>query len=201
MSIQTAMPERRVTVLRRDTESWRLTMLVQRTCPIPDCNKPIESRGWCKNHAQKWRYSGTPYGRPIIPALERLHELTSFDGGCWLWLGYKTKLGYGHMYDAQAQRMGLAHRVIYGHLRGCIPDGLELDHLCRTPACVNPEHLEPVTHAENMRRTVVVKDSCPRGHLFTESNTGWIKTNGRRRCLQCHRGQEHARYHRKKAMV
>lgn len=68
------------------------------------------------------------------------------DGDCWAWTGYRQPSGYGQ-FDKQ-----YAHRWAFEHLRSEIPEGLELDHLCRVRHCVNPWHLEPVTHAENHRR-------------------------------------------------
>lgn len=75
---------------------------------------------------------------------------------CWLWNGYKDKDGYGIfstfvMGKAQAERV---HRLVYRHHKGEIPEGLVLDHLCRTRHCVNPDHLEPVTILENTQRGV-----------------------------------------------
>jgi len=70
--------------------------------------------------------------------------------GCWLWDANTTRGGYGHF--KVSGRMVYAHRLAYEKLVGPIPDGLSLDHLCRVPGCVNPDHLEPVTHAENVRR-------------------------------------------------
>lgn len=69
--------------------------------------------------------------------------------GCWLWMGCCSN-GYGHM--RRQKRCVLAHRFSYELHKGPIPEGLELDHLCRIPSCVNPDHLEPVTSAENTRR-------------------------------------------------
>jgi hypothetical protein len=70
--------------------------------------------------------------------------------GCHVWIGARDAHGYGAI---QIERtVGKAHRIAYELARGAVPEGLELDHLCRHPYCVNPDHLEPVSHAENMRR-------------------------------------------------
>ena len=71
------------------------------------------------------------------------------DTPCWIWTGALNERGYGRAWG------GPAHRVFYERHVGQVPPGLELDHLCRNRACVNPAHLEPVTHAENMRRSAL----------------------------------------------
>jgi hypothetical protein len=78
-------------------------------------------------------------------------RLVDAEGDCWLWTGVKNKAGYGEHYYPY-RRKAMAHRYIYELLVGPIPAGLPLDHLCRVPACVNPDHLEPVTVGENTRR-------------------------------------------------
>lgn len=82
------------------------------------------------------------------------------DTGCWEWTAHRTRLGYGRFY---AGRYVQASRWSFEFFRGPIPDGLEIDHLCRNRACVNPDHLEPVSHAENCRRVPGRMVECPTG--------------------------------------
>lgn len=105
-------------------------------------------------------------------------EWTSFTNGSHRWQGYgKVTLGPG--------RYVYAHRAVYEELRGPIPEGLELDHLCRNHACVNPWHLEPVTHRENMRRSVLGSvTECVNGHPFDDANT-YTRKGGGRVCKAC----------------
>jgi hypothetical protein len=107
---------------------------------------------------------------------------------CWLWSGAKTGPGYGAINSGGRGTPVLAHRLSYEMLVGPIPEGLVLDHLCRVRNCVNPAHLEPVTHAENLRR-VPVSPQCPHGHDFTPENTG-RNPNGGRVCRTCKRSRE-----------
>lgn len=110
--------------------------------------------------------------------------------GCWLWQGAQNGHGYGALNVAGKQRG--AHRVVYELLRGPIPTGLTLDHLCRRRHCVNPDHLEPVTIKENLRRgngstgRCFRKTRCKRGHAFTDENTYRPKRGGRI-CRACRR--------------
>jgi len=103
---------------------------------------------------------------------------------CWLWKGCLDKNGYGLAYDQERMNTGLAHRLVYILLKGSIAEGLVLDHLCRTHACVNPEHLEAVTQKENVRRGESYwrnKDHCTKGHEYK----GTVNTRGARVCRAC----------------
>ena len=103
--------------------------------------------------------------------------------GCWLWLGNLKRDGYG-VIKRDGRTQG-AHRLVYERSIGPIPEGLELDHLCRNRACVNPEHLEPVTHLENMRRRYVLITECIRGHSLVDEANVQRGSKGERNCRAC----------------
>lgn len=166
-----------------------------RTCREgpPGCSicgrTPVQARGWCNAHYQRWRTTGDP--QADTPIYQRPDVETSYtieaETGCWIWEGSVNNQGYpkiGNRY---------AHRASYELHVGPIPDGLELDHLCRVPLCVNPAHLEPVTHAENMRRAGPHnrQDVCHKGHLRSGDNLRVV--DGRRWCRSCERERSAAR--------
>jgi hypothetical protein len=111
-------------------------------------------------------------------------------GPCWIWLRGKLKEGYGQFWNGEKTVM--AHRFAYELLVGPIPEGLEPDHLCRNPSCVNPAHLEPVTPLENRRRGMNPyamkrrQTHCINGHPFDAENTAY-RPDGCRRCRACAR--------------
>lgn len=116
--------------------------------------------------------------------------------GCWKWLGSKTPEGYGKIQWSAKTTVG-AHRLAYVLLKGPIPNGFTIDHLCRNPSCVNPDHLEAVTLRENILRGTgptanqARQTHCLRGHEFTPHNTAM--QGNRRRCLECRRIRDNAR--------
>ena len=123
------------------------------------------------------------------------------NSGCWLWTASVDGKGYGHM-RANGKTVG-AHRIAHELYKGPIPDGLEIDHLCRVPSCVNPDHLEAVTRSVNAKRgtqgehtaaKMLAKTHCPRGHPYSGNNLK-IGSKGERRCRIC----ENARVRRWKS--
>jgi hypothetical protein len=127
---------------------------------------------------------------------QRVKPLSS---GCWQWNGFVRADGYGDIGFTESRIR--AHRLGWLLLRGEIPEGMELDHLCRNHRCVNPAHLEPVTHKENLFRgegisaKYVKRTECSYGHPLSGDNLV-ILPNGARRCQECHRNYEYARKRR-----
>lgn len=120
---------------------------------------------------------------------ERFNARVERTDGCWLWRGYITPAGYGGLKHGPHQ---LAHRISYMLYVGPIPDGLQIDHLCRVRHCVNPEHLEPVTARVNLLRGVgwaarnAAKTHCPKGHPYSGKNLR-VSHGGGRMCVTCAR--------------
>jgi hypothetical protein len=108
------------------------------------------------------------------------------NSGCWLWTGYTLPAGHGQV--SRGGRMRLAHRVAYEHWVGPIPEGMNLNHQCDTPSCINPAHLRVGTQAENVHEAVargIFRQKPPR----TECRNGHKRETygGRLRCRTCTR--------------
>lgn len=154
------------------------------TCQVDDCDRPYYGRGWCKYHYMVKYKAGRLTPRPKPSPLERFWAKVDKTSGCWNWTGYVDKAGYGRFRFDGATR--LSHRVAYQLIIGQVPDGLQLDHLCRNRRCCNPTHLEPVTNHENsLRGERATKSHCVHGHEYTPENT-IREANGRRRCRTCY---------------
>jgi len=139
--------------------------------------------------------------RVILPRIvSKIVEIPGpVDTPCWQWTGAKDNRGYGNVKIQGHVRK--AHRVVYEWLRGPIPAGLEGDHLCRNRACVRPDHIELVTHAENGQRgdgswmsgeRQRGKTRCLQGHEYTPANTYIQPSTGGRCCRACDREKKAA---------
>lgn len=135
------------------------------SCSVEGCGRPHYGHRLCNMHWERWRRHGDPH---IVitppPILDRFLAKVNREGQvpphapemgpCWEWTGSKTR-GYGNIGDGRT--LILAHRWSHEHFIGPIPDGYEVDHVCRNRGCVRPEHLEAVTHSENVRRAWVAR--------------------------------------------
>jgi len=133
----------------------------------------------------------------VVDADYILSKIEENEVGCWLWTGSLMNEGYGRLTwksPTTGKRTNLAHRVSYEIFNEPIPAGKELDHLCRVRRCINPTHLEPVTHRENMMRSPIAiaasnaaKTHCPQGHEYSFENTSIYRRPGytMRSCKTC----------------
>lgn len=125
-----------------------------------ECEAPVTARGLCKKHYQRWRRNGTQEVQRLLGAglIERFWSKVikgATSDVCWEWRGGHFSAGYAALWFKGKQLY--AHRVSFAIARGgkLALGLLSLDHLCRNRGCVNPAHLELVTHQENVRRGVV----------------------------------------------
>ena len=122
------------------------------------------------------------------PLYQRFWDKVDRSGDCWIWTAYRNRKGYGQFrIDGIVRR---AHRVAYELEVGEIPEGMTIDHLCRNPSCVNPEHLEVVSNFENTLRGdnfiahYVTRIYCKRGHKLSDENL-YVSPRGKRECAPC----------------
>lgn len=139
--------------------------------------------------------------RPDV--LARFWSKVNRAGDCWLWVASLGPNGYGQFNAGSS--IVRAHRFAYEAAVGPVPAGLELDHLCRVRRCVNPAHLEPVTHRDNIMRgdTIVAgqvkRGRCPIGHEYAGENL--IVRQGSRFCRECKRKSDRDYRARKRLQV
>lgn len=168
----------------------------EQPCIVEGCDRLRHSHGLCSTHRSQLRRNGDfSEVRSTATAEERFWSAVTKTDSCWLFAKL-APTGYGY-FSANGKPYP-AHRFAYELLAGPIPDGLEIDHLCKTRACVNPAHLEPVLRVVNWWRSTCVsavnarKTECLRGHPFSDENTYYSK-DGRRYCIACRRLRESER--------
>lgn len=168
---------------------------MSKQCSVEGCERPTRTRGMCSMHYKRVLATGTPADRKMPSTEARFWAKVNKTETCWLWTGARNG-DYGDFYvDRQCKSIG-AHRYSYLLSGREIPDGYHVDHLCRTPLCVNPAHLETVTGGENTRRAIRIghphpnaPTSCRQGHDWTvRPPYEWLRPNGyvMRRCRECH---------------
>ncbi len=143
---------------KRHYATWLRTERRGVPCSVEDCDRSRYSNELCSLHYGRLRKYGSTDDRKR-PVADRFWEKVNKTKACWLWTA-ALNVGYG-VFGVKAGRNMLAHRWAYEDANGPIADGTHLDHLCRTPACVRPSHLEPVLPRENMRRGFVALGKLP----------------------------------------
>ena len=128
------------------------------------------------------------------------------ENDCWLWTGGTYGPGYGKI-TVESNRARSCHLLTYEHFRGSVPQGQELDHLCRVRRCANPWHLEAVTHRENTLRGVAPHillhnaARCKRGHSLIEHGEPHGPSGTRRRCRLCRNARRRRIYAERKSLA
>jgi hypothetical protein len=164
-----------------------------RICTVEGCENKHYGLGLCRPHYRKIRRATMAQLRPT--RAERFAaKVVVAATGCHLWTGATDGEGrYGAFSDGR--KVVRAHRWAWEQVHGPVPTGMDIDHLCRRTLCVNPGHLELVTHRENVLRgqsfaaVNAAKTHCKRGHPFTAENIRRT-TDGGRQCLACARSEE-----------
>lgn len=175
-------------------------------CTVDGCGNQIGkkgAKGLCTKHYQMFLKTGDPCGSMRKPESVRFWEKVDVRGPdeCWIWQASRDGCGYGMF---KSERSTRAHQWAYMSTVGPIPEGLVLDHLCRTPSCVNPAHLEPVTNQENLSRgwgrrlRNGMATECINGHAYTPENTYTHPVSEQKVCKTCS-SKSRARYSEKRA--
>lgn len=157
-----------------------------RTCAAPGCDRKHYCKGYCTKHYGRFLYrgDGTVEDRKVPTVSEDMEAKTDNTGACWIWKGAIATTGYGQISVDGVRKY--AHRVAYELANGLIPEGMRIDHICHTPACVRPDHLRVVTikqNAENYTGLLPTNTSGVRGVYRQAKTDRWqvqVTHNGQR---------------------
>lgn len=168
--------------------------MVPKICSVDDCDRALLAKSLCQLHYTRLRNTGTTDARKRPTELERFWSKVEKTSTCWIWHGARMKT-YGHaLFKPDGQNNVGAYRYSYELHRGPIAEDLVVDHLCRVPWCVNPDHLELVSSGTNVLRGIGPgainkrKTHCIRGHEFAGDNLR-ITPQGGRICRECERAK------------
>lgn len=163
-----------------------------KTCSLEYCDRPHDGRGFCQAHRRQWVKTGET--RPIRHGLngstvaQKLELNTRADRNCLRWTGNHSKAGYGMVVVGNRVKE-YVHRLAYELAHGPVPDGMQVDHICRVRDCINIDHLQVVTGELNSQFAKhgdahIPTVTCINGHRFTPDTT-YVAPSGKRRCRVC----------------
>jgi hypothetical protein len=184
---------------------------MNKICRLDDCQtivSPKSAKGLCAKHYRRLSIHGDPnivkikwYDNELDKIFAAIEIPEDYVDDCWIWIRKRHKFGYGKHYWKKHSTS--AHRALFKILVDDRIDGLDIDHLCKNPPCVNPNHMEAVTSRENTLRGSsppalnIVKTECLNGHKYTTENTKLNKRGGRS-CRECSRIKWRAYYYKRK---
>lgn len=180
---------------------------ITKRCSLENCDKFTDGRSMCPMHSRRFKLYGDPNKVLVVQhkrmedKLLRWIEFPDDINDCWLWVGPRQKTGHGKFY--WKGKYTSSYRAFYKKFINNDIDGLDVDHICNNPPCMNLSHLQAITSRANTLRGTsppavnVHKTECPVGHSYTTENTK-VSKKGNRSCRECSRVAWRAYYYKRK---